>query len=99
LQHYAILNNFPKVKEYQAKQDKEWLDYLEEVRRHKADVENLKRFHKQLFKKVCFKAIDKLERPYIFAYSAFVDDAVKRETSATGFDDCLECKLTPEILQ
>jgi len=39
----------------------------------------LKMFHR-LYKRVSFRALDKLEHPFIFAYSALVNEDVKLKT-------------------
>lgn len=53
----------------------------------------------RLYKRVSFRALDKLERPFIFAYSALVNDDVQKKTKECGFDDCIASKLGPDELQ
>mgnify|MGYP007086547496 CR=1 FL=1 len=54
---------------------------------------------KMLYKKVSFKVMDKLSRPFIFAYSAYVDSKVTKMTRKAGFDGCIESKLGPDALK
>ena len=51
------------------------------------------------YSKVCFKTLDNLKKPFVFAYSAHVDDRVKANTKAAGFDGCLNSKLDPMALE
>ena len=43
--------------------------------------------------------MDKLSRPFIFAYSAYVDSKVTKMTRKAGFDGCIESKLGPDALK
>jgi hypothetical protein len=56
-------------------------------------------YFKQLYSKVIYKALSNLKMPFIFAYSAFVDDKVRSQTNKCGFEGCFEAKLTKQILK
>ena len=42
--------------------------------------------------------MDCLKRPFIFAYSAHIDESVIKKTEEAGFDGYIESKLGPESL-
>ena len=46
-----------------------------------------------MYQKVRFKSLKHLNRPFIFAYSAFVNQAVIEDTLKYGFDKCIEAPL------
>ena len=48
---------------------------------------------KDMYTKVSLRVLDQLQRPFIFAYSAQVDQEIIQRTSQVGFDGCLETKL------
>ena len=57
------------------------------------------KYFKILYSKVIYKSLDKLQAPYIFAYSAFVDEQVNKQTKESGFDGCFDGKLTKHHLK
>ena len=42
--------------------------------------------------------MDSLSRPFIFAYSAHIDEAVIKKTNDAGFDGYIESRLSPDSL-
>ena len=42
--------------------------------------------------------MDYLKRPFIFAYSAHIDESVIKKTEEAGFDGYIESKLGPDSL-
>ena len=64
----------------------------------KINEDTMLQMFQRLYKRVSFRALDKLERPFIFAYSALVNDDVQKKTKECGFDDCIASKLGPDEL-
>ena len=54
---------------------------------------------RRLYKYVKYRALLKLERPWIFAYSAMVNKRVQQDTAAVGFDQCLSSPLRATDVQ
>ena len=46
-----------------------------------------------MFKNVRYKSLKNLRRPFMFAYSAFINQNIKDETSQHGFDKCIDAPL------
>ena len=53
----------------------------------------------QTYQKVKYVALDGLKRPFIFAYSAFVNDETFKRTNECGFDGCLHSPLTIDVVK
>ena len=46
-----------------------------------------------MYQKLRYKSLKFLNRPFIFAYSAFINQKIIDETTKNGFDKCIEAPL------
>ena len=46
------------------------------------------------YKKIKFHTLDYIKRPFIFAFSAHIDEQVTKTTTKAGFDACISSPLT-----
>ena len=63
------------------------------------DSKKLMDIFKRLYKKVSFNVLNNMDKPFVLAYSAFVNQEIIEKTKESGFDGCLEEKLSPKELQ
>lgn len=52
-----------------------------------------------MYKNVRYKSLKNLRRPFMFAYSAFINQKIKDETSYHGFDKCIDAPLNQTKLE
>jgi CheY-like chemotaxis protein len=98
---YLQIAKNPGTAEFQANLDLKWLSKLNELYHNMLSAsetdlfESLEKEYASLYSKVKYKALDKLDRPFIFAYSALINQAIQIQAENCGFDSCLESKLGP----
>ena len=51
-----------------------------------------------MYQNTCFKALDRLDKPFIYSYSAYIDKNVIQKSKAHGFDG-VEGQLNHQTLQ
>lgn len=59
----------------------------------------LQRIINILYQKVKYWSLDSLRRPYIFAYSALINNQIRERTTEAGFDGCLSAPISVQDLQ
>ena len=102
LAHYEMLNPALSIKD--AQKDWNWLRDLKVVFnlhnlcQEANDKEKILVNFKKLYQNACFKVMDNMPRPFIFAYSAQIDEAVIKLIEDAGFDGYIDSKLGPESL-
>mgnify|MGYP001017839840 CR=1 FL=1 len=72
---------------------------LEEKELHQEAICLLQKDIEELFHKVKYWYLNNNKRPYLFAFSAFMDDGTRKQTIKAGFDGCLQTPLTLEMIQ
>ena len=111
LQHYQGLASRVDVQQQKRSMDVQWLLDINKIQtsyqvcknstspKELQQAQQLLSLFQELYKKVSFRTLDRLDRPFIFAYSALVDNETISKTKDAGFDGCLETKLGPTELQ
>ena len=57
------------------------------------------RLIKLTYRKIKYWCLDDLKRPWIFAYSALINEGVRERTINAGFDGCLISPITVDVVQ
>jgi hypothetical protein len=53
---------------------------------------------RRFYNRIRFYALDNIQKPFIFAYSQFVDDDIEKRCQNVGFDCCINSVLGPKEL-
>jgi hypothetical protein len=53
---------------------------------------------RRFYNRIRFYALDNIQRPFIFAYSQFVDEEIEKRCQNVGFDCCINSVLGPKEL-
>jgi hypothetical protein len=51
---------------------------------------------RRFYNRVRFYALDGIQKPFIFAYSQYVDEDIKKHCKNVGFDACINSVLGPK---
>ena len=52
----------------------------------------------KVYDKVKYWCLDELNRPYLFAYSALINQTTQKKTIETGFDGCFLAPITKDTM-
>jgi len=106
IKHYKRINGSRFEKQFTKEAKITWLNDLHKVFAAYSAADDASEAHKEvalqnfkkMYKKVVYNALDILDKPFIFAFSAMVDRKVNRFTKECGFDGCFE-SLTSLLVQ